>query len=109
MLVLVMDGAGGWMNCGGTPPRRPGRGGRRRWRRSGEGERDGDVARPDGEWRQSRDFDPLPDLQTLHISPPPSLLSSQEGPLTSLASPLVTSFHLTQVSSSFSSFLHSSR
>ena len=39
-MVLVMDGAGGWMGCGGAPPRRPGRGGGRSWRRRGERERD---------------------------------------------------------------------
>ena len=52
------------------------------------------VARPNGEWRRSRDFDSFPDLQTLHISPP-SLLSSQEGPFSlSFAPRLLHSFML---------------
>ena len=35
--MVKMDG--GWMGCGGAPPRRPGRGDGRWWRRRGKGER----------------------------------------------------------------------
>ena len=57
MEVLVDGGRG---EGGGAverrrAPRRPGCSGSRWWRRWGEG--DGD-ARPDGEWRRARDFDP---------------------------------------------------
>ena len=44
MVVAGGDGGDGVM-VRGAPPRRPGRGGGRRWRRRGEGERV--VARPD--------------------------------------------------------------
>ena len=46
---------------GGAPPRRPGRGGGRWWRRRGEGERS-DMPGPKGIGAAARDFDPSSSL-----------------------------------------------
>ena len=71
-----------WMEMGdevgGAPPRRPGRGGGRRWRRRGEGEREMSQAR----WGSAAlgIFDPLLCCVFFLLWPSSFLLSSQEDP-----------------------------
>ena len=64
---------------------------------------------PRGSKEMARDLTPLDQICHFPLLPSFYLLPSQVDPLSSIVSPLVTSFHLTQVSSPFSSFLQSSR
>ena len=79
--VVVMDGGGVERVevLGGAPPRRPGRGGGRRWKKEAGERGDGD-ARHERALAAARDFDPSSDLPLCNFGPSPFLLSSQEGP-----------------------------